>query len=174
MAVKKFRIRITADECKGCGRCLTVCPKKLISRGRELNIQGYYAAVVENPGNYCTLLEKDYHRYPALIPTSPFMDDKAPGKVKKLKMMWTFQGPVLSWEAPKAKSEMDKAVQYVVYRFGGKEKVDLNDPSKIVTITRENFMLLPYDEGKVKYRYVVTALDRLHNESKGAKEMVRL
>ena len=69
---------------------------------------------------------------------------------------------------------MDKAVQYVVYRFGGKEKVDLNDPSKIVTITRENFMLLPYDEGKVKYRYVVTALDRLHNESKGAKETVRL
>ena len=49
MAVKKFRIRITADECKGCGRCLTVCPKKLISRGHELNIQGYYAAVVENP-----------------------------------------------------------------------------------------------------------------------------
>ena len=136
--------------------------------------QWYAAAVVENPGNYCTLLEKDYHRYPALIPTSPFMDDKAPGKVKKLKMMWTFQGPVLSWEAPKAKSEMDKAVQYVVYRFGGKEKVDLNDPSKIVTITRENFMLLPYDEGKVKYRYVVTALDRLHNESKGAKETVRL
>ena len=51
MAVKKFRIRITADECKGCGRCITVCPKKLISRGQELNIQGYFAMTVANPND---------------------------------------------------------------------------------------------------------------------------
>ncbi len=136
--------------------------------------QWYAAAVVENAGNYRTLLEKEYHRYPALIPASPFMDDKAPGKVKKLKMMWTYKGPVLSWEAPKAKTEMDKAVQYVVYRFGKGEKVNLNDASRIVTITRDNFYLLPYDDGKTKYRYVVTALDRLHNESKAKKKTVRL
>ena len=49
MAVKKFRVQITADECKGCGRCLMVCPKKLLSRGHELNSQGYYPAIVENP-----------------------------------------------------------------------------------------------------------------------------
>ncbi len=136
--------------------------------------QWYAAAVVENAGNYRTLLEKEYHRYPALIPASPFMDNKAPGKVKKLKMVWTYQGPVLSWEAPKAKTEMDKAVQYVVYRFGKGEKVNLNDASRIVTITRDNFYLLPYDNGKTKYRYVVTALDRLHNESKAKKESVKL
>ena len=136
--------------------------------------QWYSAAILENPGNYSTLLEKDYHRYPALIPTSPFMDDKAPGKVKKVKMVWTFQGPVLFWTAPKAKTEMDKAIQYVVYRFDKKEKVNLNDPSKIVAITRDTFINLPYDEGKVKYQYVVTALDRLHNESKPVKKNVKL
>ncbi|EJW99310.1 fenI protein [gut metagenome] len=136
--------------------------------------QWYAAAVVENAGNYRTLLEKDYHRYPALIPTSPFMDDEAPGKVKKLKMVWTYEGPVLFWTAPKAKDEMDKAVQYVVYRFDKKEKVNLEDASHIVAITRDNFYLLPYDEGKVKYKYVVTALDRLHNESKPAKKTVKL
>lgn len=140
----------------------------------EGSCQWYAAAVVENPGNYCTLLEKQYHRYPALIPTSPFMDDKAPGKVKKMKMVWTFQGPVLFWTAPKATDEMDKAVQYVVYRFDAKEKVDLNDPSHIVTITRDTFYNLPYDDGKKKYQYVVTALDRLHNESKPAKKKVKL
>ena len=136
--------------------------------------QWYAAAVVDNPGNYCTLLEKNYHRYPALIPTSPFMDDKAPGKVKKLKMVWTFQGPVLFWTAPKAKTEMDKAVQYVVYRFAAKEKIDLNDPSHIVGITRDTFFNLPYEDGKVKYQYVVTALDRLHNESLPVKKKVKL
>ncbi len=136
--------------------------------------QWYAAAVVENAGNYRTLLEKEYHRYPALIPTSPFMDNKAPGKVKKLKMMWTFEGPVLSWQAPKGKTEMDKAVQYVVYRFEKGEKVNLNDASHIVAITRDTFYLLPYDEGKVKCQYVVTALDRLHNESKAKKKSVKL
>ena len=142
--------------------------------GIQGSCQWYASAVVDNPGNYRTLLEKNYHRYPALQPSMPFMDDKAPGKVRKLKMMWTFQGPVLAWKEPKAKTEMDKAVQYVVYRFDKDEAVDLEDPSHIVEITRENFILLPYEEGKVKYRYVVTALDRLHNESKAVKKNVKL
>ena len=136
--------------------------------------QWYSAAILENPGNYSTLLEKDYHRYPALIPTSPFIDDKAPDKVKKLKMVWTADGPVLFWTAPKAKTELDKAIQYVVYRFEKNEKVNLNDASKIVSITRDTFIRLPYENGKVKYQYVVTALDRLHNESKAVKTKVKL
>ena len=69
---------------------------------------------------------------------------------------------------------MDKAVQYVVYRFGSKEKVDIEDPSHIVAITRHPFYKLPYDDGKTKYRYVVTALDRLHNESKSVSKKVKL
>ena len=89
-------------------------------------------------------------------------------------MIWTYQGPVLVWTAPKAKTEMDKAIQYVVYRFDNKEKVNLNDPSKIVAITRNTFLELPYEDGKVKYQYVVTALDRLHNESKAVKKKVKL
>ena len=136
--------------------------------------QWYAAAVVDNAGNYRTMLEKEYHRYPALIPESPFMDDKAPGKVKKVKMVWTYEGPVLFWTAPNAKAEMDKAVQYVVYRFDKKEKVNLDDASHIVAITRDHFYPLPYNDGKTKYQYVVTALDRLHNESKGTKKKVKL
>ena len=136
--------------------------------------QWYAAAVVDNAGNYRTMLEKEYHRYPALIPESPFMDDKAPGKVKKVKMVWTYEGPVLFWTAPKAKDEMDKAVQYVVYRFDKKEKINLDDASHIVAITRDHFYPLPYNDGKTKYQYVVTALDRLHNESKGTKKKVKL
>ena len=53
---------------------------------------------------------------------------------------------------------------YVVYRFGNKEKVNLDDPSHIVAITRNPFYKLPYETGKTKYRYVVTSLDlsRIH------------
>lgn len=136
--------------------------------------QWYAAAVVENAGNYRTMLEKEYHRYPALLPASPFIDNKAPGKVKKVKMYWTADGPVLFWTAPNAKDEMDKAVQYVVYRFAKHEKRNLNDASHIVAITRDTFYKLPYAGGKTTYQYVVTALDRLHNESKEAKKKVKL
>lgn len=87
-----------------------------------------------------------------------------------MKPVWTADGYILFWTAPKAKDEMDRAVQYVVYRFDNKEKVNLNDPSHIVAITNDTFYKLPYENGKTKYRYVVTALDRLHNESKAVKK----
>lgn len=136
--------------------------------------QWYAAAVVENQGRYRDALVSEYHKYPALIPVFDFMDDKAPDKVRKMKKIWTEDGYVLFWTAPKAETEMDKAVQYVVYRFGRKEKVNLDDPSHIVAITRNPFYKLPYETGKTKYRYVVTALDRLHNESKSVSKKVKL
>lgn len=132
------------------------------------------SAVVENAGNYRDVLMQSYHRYPALQPTFPFIDNKAPGKVKKLKSVWTEDGLILFWTAPKAATEMDEARQYVVYRFAKGEKINLDDPSKIVTITQRTHYKLPYVSGKEKYRYVVTALDRLHNESKAAKKTVKL
>ena len=75
---------------------------------------------------------------------------------------------------PKYKEEMNRAVQYVVYRFNDKEKVNIDDPSHIVAIMRDNFYKLPYEDGKTKYRYVVTALDRLHNESKSVGKKIKL
>lgn len=130
--------------------------------------------VVANTGNYARVLARYYHKYPALQPLFPFIDDKAPKGVSKLKDVWTSDGLVLFWKAPKARHEMDKAVQFVVYRFDRKEKPCLDDPSKIVAITRDTFCKLPYADGKTRYRYVVTALDRLGNESKGKSRKVRL
>ena len=132
------------------------------------------SAVVENVANYHTLLAGNYHRYPALQPEFPFMDNRAPGKVKRLKEVWTEDGLMLFWTAPKAGNVMDEACQYVVYRFAKGEKVNIEDPSKIVAITQRTYYKLPYQDGKKKYRYVVTALDRLQNESKGVKTTVKL
>ena len=136
--------------------------------------QWYAATVMDNPGNYWTMLQNNYHRYPALQPLFPFLDSKAPSKVRKLKPVWTADGYILFWTAPKASREMDKAVQYVVYRFDKGEKVNIGDASKIVTITRDTYYKLPYEDGKTKYTYVVTALDRLQNESAVVKKKVKL
>ena len=52
--------------------------------------------------------------------------------------------------------------------------MNIEDPTKIVAITRDTWFKLPYTNGKTKYRYVVTALDRLHNESKPEDKKVKL
>lgn len=132
------------------------------------------SAVVENAGKYRDALIAEYHKYPALPPVFDFMDNEAPAKVRKMKPVWTEDGYILFWTAPKYKEEMNRAIQYVVYRFNDKEKVNIDDPSHIVAITRDNFYKLPYEDGKTKYRYVVTALDRLHNESKSVGKKIKL
>ena len=104
----------------------------------------------------------------------PWIDGKAPGKTRKTAIVWTEDGPVLFWTAPNAKNEMDKAQQYVVYRFGPGEKVNLNDASHILCLTNATMFPLSYQGGKTKYTYVVTALDRLQNESKAVKKKVKL
>ena len=143
-------------------------------RGIQGSCLWYSAAVVRNEGNYATALEKVYHRTPALQPTFHHIDDKAPRKPRKVKAMWMPDGYYLFWTAPKAKKEMDVARNYAIYRFKKDEKIDLFNAEHLVAITPLTLYKLPYDDGKDKYTYVVTALDRLQNESKGVKEKLKL
>lgn len=153
-------------------------PAKFALHQQQPYVQGtvlwYAKAAVDNIGNYGTMLRNNYWRYPALQPRMPFIDSKAPKKPKKLAVVWTADGPVLFWTNPKAKKWGDEIKKSVVYRFKKGEKINLDDPSKIVGITPETMLRLPYDGGKQQYTYVVTSLDRLSNESKGAKKKVRL
>lgn len=143
-------------------------------RGIQGSCLWYSAAVVRNEGNYATALQKNYHRTPALQPLFPFIDDEAPGKPRKLKTMWMPNGYYLFWTAPKGAREMDVARNYVVYRFEQGERIDLFNPEHIVAITPQTFYRLPYENGRKKAVYVVTALDRLQNESKAVKKKVKL
>ena len=134
----------------------------------------YAKAAVDDTGNYGTNLRQQYWRYPALQPLMPFLDKKAPGKPRSVRPVWTNDGYVLFWTAPKAKSWSDEATRYVVYRFANGEKVNTDDPSHIIAVTSSTWLKLPYVNGSQKYTYVVTALDRLQNESKGAKKKLKL
>ena len=143
--------------------------------------QWYAKACVDNPKDYTTTLRQVYHPYVALQPTMPWIDGSAPGKVRKAKVLWMQDGPVLFWTSPKTKKSrevrkaaLDEAVKYVVYRFLKSERVDLDDPSHIVAITSDTFYRLPYSGGHTKYTYIVTALDRMQNESKAVKKKVSL
>lgn len=135
------------------------------------NVQGtvlwYAKAAVDNIGNYGMMLRNVYWRNPALQPLMPFISKKQPGKPRKVKMVWTSDGPMLFWTAPKTKSKSkdwaSNANQYAVYCDG-----------TLVAVTSDTFFKLPYVDGKTKHTYVVTSLNRIHNESKAVKKKIKL
>ena len=135
------------------------------------NVQGtvlwYAKAAVDNIGNYGMMLRNVYWRTPALQPLMPFISKKQPGKPRKVKMVWTSDGPMLFWTAPKTKSKSkdwaSNAHQYAVYCDG-----------TLVAVTSDTFFKLPYVDGKTKHTYVVTSLNRIHNESKAVKKKIKL
>lgn len=143
-------------------------------RGIKGSCLWYSAALKRNEGNFATALEKNFHQRPSLQPLFPFLDNKAPGKPRKLKALWMPDGYYLFWTPPKGKGEMDQAKGYVVYRFSPGEEIDLSSSAHILSLTRQTFLSLPYEQGKEKFIYVVTALDRLQNESKPAKISLKL
>ena len=151
---------------------------KFALHDKLVNVDGtvlwYAKAAVDDVGKYGTNLRNYYWRYPALQPRMPFIDDVAPKKPRKVKTAWTEHGYVLSWQAPKAKNWKDEAAKYVVYKFAPGEFVNTEDASKIVMITSSTSLVMPYEDGMQKYTYVVTALDRMSNESAGVKKKVKL
>lgn len=134
--------------------------------------QWYAKACVDNPQNYTTVLRQYYHPYPALQPLMPWLDKKAPAKVKKLQPVRMDDGKLmLFWTAPKSKKEMQRAISYAVYRFPKGDKVKTSNPVNLVTVTRNTFVELPADAAA--YTYAVTALDHLQNESKPVSKKIK-
>ena len=132
----------------------------------------YAKAAVDNVGNYGTTLRNVYWRTPALQPVMEHIDKKAPKKVRKLKH-FNFDGQhVLMWLPPKGKDWKDEATRYAVYRFNKGEPETL-DGAHLKAVTANPFYEVPTTE-QLPCVYVVTALDRLQNESKPAKAKVKL
>ncbi len=75
---------------------------------------------------------------------------------------------LLHWQPPARATDGDEAYGYVVCRFNEGEKLDLSNPQNILHITYDADQLQYTDNltrPRSHYRYVVTAIDRLKNES---------
>jgi uncharacterized lipoprotein YddW (UPF0748 family) len=102
-------------------------------------------------------LQKNFNRYPALVPPMTWLDNKAPA-APALKA----SGNMLEWHTNNPAKE---PLRYVVYRFAANEKVDLERNDRIISIQQE----MTYTDANAAMHknatYVVTALDRVWNES---------
>ena len=132
----------------------------------------YAKAAVDNVGNYGMSLRNTYWRTPAFQPTMSQIDSKSPKKPRKVKSFRVDDQRVIFWTAPKGSGWKNEAVQYAVYRFEKGEDIDLDDTRHLVTLTRDMFYELPVSK-PVPCVYVVTALDRMQNESKGVKVKIK-
>lgn len=142
------------------------------------NVKGtvlwYAKAAVDNVGGYGTQLQQQYWRQFVLQPEMPFITKTSPRKPRKLKDIWVSdEEHVLFWTAPRGSGWKREAVKYLIYRFAEGEKVTTDDNSHLIAVTQENFYRLPIETGERRYTYVVTAVNRIHNESKMAKIKIK-
>ncbi|MDP3451496.1 MAG: family 10 glycosylhydrolase [Bacteroidales bacterium] len=116
--------------------------------------------------NFSDSLRENYQRFPALTPIYKNIDTIPPKPVKNIK----YKRGVISWEIHNESDPMNIPFLYAIYLFGKDEIVDINNAEKLIDIVREQNYKIRAARGE---RVVVTALDRLQNESKPVTITVR-
>lgn len=120
-----------------------------------------------NPLNFRDSLRVRFYNKPALIPAMPWKDNVVPIAPQALVgNRYGADSLVLNWATPPAaNNEFDVVKRYVIYRSAN-SNVDITTPNNILAII--NADKTTYNDktsGSGVYNYVVTALDRLNNES---------
>jgi uncharacterized lipoprotein YddW (UPF0748 family) len=123
------------------------------------------ASIIANDGGITNSMRYELYKYPALVPTMPWIDSIPPNRPIDLKIYRQDIGLYLAWERPEPADDTDLPSYYVVYRFEDGAPNDLDDPRNIVMITRDQHFLDKSAKPGLVYTYAVTSVDRLHNES---------
>ena len=155
-------------------------PRQMKYNRNNIQISGsiFYntSSLMKNNLGFCDSLKLLY-KYPALQPTMPWKDRIPPNSPEKLLAKKVNNlSALITWETPnKIAKDKDEIQSFVLYRFEEKEPINLNDPAHMVAIIR-NVGMLSYTDNtlkkQTKYTYLITALDRLHNESLPSNQFI--
>ncbi|MFW5756204.1 MAG: glycoside hydrolase family 10 protein [Tangfeifania sp.] len=105
------------------------------------------------------------YKYPAIVPSMPWIDNLPPAAVSKFKKRW-WKG--VKWEIAKTQNEMDKPWRYVIYLNEQGTEFDASNPDfifKIVPAGDDKIKFSRINRKKKKYEVRISVLDRLNNES---------
>ncbi|MCS7019412.1 MAG: family 10 glycosylhydrolase [Cytophagales bacterium] len=126
-------------------------------------------SLLANPLGFGDSLRQDLFRFPALVPPMPWKDDSPPAAPQNLTAQVIRNSVLLTWNKPAAGTAATDAVRYfAVYRFEQGSAINLNDVRAIRIVTANDttaFIDETHSLAEARYQYVVTAFDRLHNES---------
>ncbi|MBS1782421.1 MAG: family 10 glycosylhydrolase [Bacteroidetes bacterium] len=105
-----------------------------------------------------------FDRFIAFPPIMKWIDSIAPA-APTVKAIPSSQGTLLKWEQLTGFNPKGEIIRFAVYRFVNGEQIDLRRNDKIIKLTTSR-EFLDVDANKFnKCSYVITALDRMWNES---------
>ncbi|WP_160712107.1 glycoside hydrolase family 10 protein [Chitinophaga solisilvae] len=154
-------------------------PRELVvqlEEARTLNtIQGdiFYSAksFAGNPLGIEDSLRNHFYKYPALRPVMSWLPNTAPEPPYFIDAFERPGGLEIHWTDD---DTTGRTKGYVLYRFEQNEAINVSDPTKIISIQPQSPDPEFKDAGYIKgrnYTYVITALDRLQNESHQAEPL---
>lgn len=128
-------------------------------------------SLTNNLAGFRDTLQHDLYRYPALLPVMPWLGLAKPKHPEALRQdrflgfLPRLRKTILKWDYP----EQEEGVYgFVVYRFAEDEPINLEHARHIRKIQFNDYELSYHDETAERgqtYKYVVTSIDRLKNES---------
>ncbi len=115
-------------------------------------------------------LTKTEYQRPALIPEMPWLAGTVPKKPTNVDLVKQKNGTMLTIADPKN----EHAAYYAIYRFDGQKAGSLESNENLIATVRKDGQETTFIDHEAAanqtYTYVITALDRLHNESKNGKK----
>ena len=135
------------------------------------NVQGssFFSAntLLKNPLGFADSLHFNFYKYPALPPPMPWLDSIAPNQPRNVVAKVGQKIVSLKWDTPVMAADSEAVYGYVIYRFAAADTIDMENPKFILHIQYNDQTAYTDDtaESNKTYIYVVTAIDRLKNES---------
>ncbi len=124
-------------------------------------------SIVYNYSGLADTLKNRVFKYPALVPTMSWKDNVLPNSPKMFVAEDDSNFINLTWELPEVAKDGEIASGFVLYKFINGQKVDINQSKNIMIVLNGN--ILSYKDYNVEkgsnYTYVISALDRIQNES---------
>lgn len=130
----------------------------------------YFSAksIYGNWNGFSDSLKNDFYKNIAIPPKMEWIESTPPLNPENVHIVKTNTGILIDWNLPNAASDGEFPNYYLVYKFNSKNEIDLenskNIVAKILNKKTSYFNLNETDKSSV---YVITSLDRLHNESDG-------
>jgi uncharacterized lipoprotein YddW (UPF0748 family) len=148
-------------------------PNQIKYLRNNLRVQGsvFFSSqsLTDNKLGFTDSLRLNYYKHPALPPVMLWLDSIPPNIPRNLQVakIPNTNKVQLKWDAPLPAKDNELVYGYVIYRFEGSEKIDISTPDHILHIQYDaNPMYVDTTTQRGKtYLYVITALDRLKNES---------
>lgn len=119
--------------------------------------------------NYAGLqdsLRKTFYSHPSLPPQMLWRDDTPPQVPINLVAIQSDNKVLLNWNEPMRARDGETAYGYVIYRFSSSQQINIQNAENIIKISFDNkTTFIDTDSVPGSYYYVVTAIDRMKNES---------